>query len=33
MNKKGPRLTPRFLAWETILRAIFLAGIQKGEQV
>lgn len=32
-KKKGSRMTPRFLAWETILMVILLTGIQKEEQV
>ena len=27
MNKDRPKLTPRFLTWETILRVILLTGI------
>ena len=33
MNKDRPKMTPRFLTWETILIVILLTGIQMEDQV
>lgn len=33
MNKDRPKMTPRFLTWETILIVISLTGIQMEDQV